>query len=46
MINYDVSEAAIAKRNVEMRQVLAEWRETGDEIEQTENIRNYADCYI
>ena len=33
---WDLSEAAIAKRNVEMRQVLAEWRETGDEVEQTE----------
>jgi hypothetical protein len=33
---WDLSEASIAKRNVEMRQVLAEWRETGDEVEQTE----------
>jgi hypothetical protein len=33
---WDLSEAAIAKRNVEMRQVLSEWRETGDEVEQTE----------
>ena len=33
---WDLSEAAIAQRNVEMRQVLAEWRETGDEVEQTE----------
>jgi hypothetical protein len=33
---WDLSEAAIAKRNLEMRQVLAEWRETGDEVEQTE----------
>jgi predicted nucleic acid-binding protein len=33
---WDLSEAAIAKRNIEMRQVLAEWRETGDEVEQTE----------
>jgi orotate phosphoribosyltransferase-like protein len=35
-INWDLSEAAIAKRNLEMRQVLAEWRETGEEVEQTE----------
>jgi hypothetical protein len=33
---WDLSEAAIAKRSVEMRQVLAEWREMGDEEEQTE----------
>ena len=33
---WDLSEAVIARRNVEMRQVLAEWRETGDEVEQTE----------
>lgn len=33
---WDLSEAAIAKRNLEMRQVLAEWREMGDEVEQTE----------
>jgi hypothetical protein len=33
---WDLSEASIAKRNAEMRQVLAEWRETGDELEQTE----------
>lgn len=33
---WDLSEAAIAKRSVEMRQVLAEWREMGDEKEQTE----------
>jgi bifunctional DNA-binding transcriptional regulator/antitoxin component of YhaV-PrlF toxin-antitoxin module len=33
---WDLSEAAIAKRNAEMRQVLAEWRETGNEEEQTE----------
>jgi hypothetical protein len=33
---WDLSEATIAKRNEEMRQVLAEWRETGDEAEQTE----------
>jgi orotate phosphoribosyltransferase-like protein len=32
---WDLSEATIAKRNVEMRQVLAEWREMGDEEEQT-----------
>jgi hypothetical protein len=31
---WDLSEAAIAKRNIEMRQVLAEWRETCDETEQ------------
>ena len=33
---WDLSEVAIAKRNAEMRQVLAEWRERGDEVEQTE----------
>ena len=33
---WDLSEATIAKRNAQMRQVLAEWREMGDEIEQTE----------
>jgi hypothetical protein len=33
---WDLSEVAIAKRNAEMRQVLAEWREMGDEEEQTE----------
>jgi hypothetical protein len=32
---WDLSEATIARRNVEMRQVLAEWREMGDEEEQT-----------
>lgn len=29
---WDLSEALISKRNVEMRQVLAEWRDRGDEI--------------
>lgn len=33
---WDLSEATIAKRNAEMKHVLAEWRETGDEAEQTE----------
>jgi hypothetical protein len=33
---WDLSEATIANRNAEMRQVLAEWREMGDEVEQTE----------
>jgi hypothetical protein len=31
-----LSEATIARRNIEMRQVLAEWRDMGDEKEQTE----------
>jgi hypothetical protein len=33
---WDLSEAEIARRNAAMRKVLAEWRETGDEVEQTE----------
>jgi hypothetical protein len=32
----DLSEATIARRNVKMRQVLAQWRDMGDEEEQTE----------
>jgi hypothetical protein len=32
---WDLSEATIARRNVEMRQILAEWRDMGDEEEQT-----------
>jgi hypothetical protein len=33
---WDLSEAAIARRNAEMRKALAEWRDMGDEVEQTE----------
>ena len=33
---WDLSETAIAKRNTELRKVLAQWRDMGDEVEQTE----------
>ena len=33
---WDLSETAIAKRNAELRKVLAQWRDMGDEVEQTE----------
>jgi hypothetical protein len=35
---WDLSEATIARRNIKMRQVLAEWRDMGDEEEQTETL--------
>lgn len=41
---WDLSEAAVAKRNAEMRQVLAEWREMGDEAEQTETWEELKVC--
>ena len=33
---WDLSETAIARRNAELRKVLAQWRDMGDEAEQTE----------
>jgi hypothetical protein len=33
---WDLSEVEIAKRNTQMRAALAEWRDMGDEEEQTE----------
>ena len=33
---WDLSETVIAKRNAELRKVLAQWRDMGDEVEQTE----------
>ena len=33
---WDLSETAIAIRNAELRKVLAQWRDMGDEVEQTE----------
>ena len=32
---WDLSETAITRRNTELRKVLAQWRDMGDEVEQT-----------
>jgi hypothetical protein len=37
---WDLSAAAIARQNAEMRKLLAEWREMGDEVEQSETIEH------